>query len=158
MSADKDQQIRESLRAYLDAIPWQRPVAVSLTLKQRIQQQSIDLYEAAKNFRHFMNRLNRKAFGNAAHRFDRGLRVIPVLEHDEVTRYHHHATIDRPEHLGFEVFKAAIEASWLKTVWGYNEMVIVPVKDGPGWHKYITKAHSKPEYDLAIDWTNARTS
>jgi hypothetical protein len=152
-----EQKLQTALRAYLYEIPRRRPVAVSLTLRQQIKQQSIDLYEASKNFRHFMNRLNRKAFGNAACRFGKGLRVIPVLEHDELVRYHHHATIDQPSHLPFEEFKGAIEKCWLKTAWGYDQTHIVPVTNGPGWHRYITKADQKPEFDLAIDWMNART-
>lgn len=158
MTTDLHPKFKPSLRDYLDRIPWERPLAVSLTLKQQIKQQRLDLYEASKNFRHFMNRLNRKVFGSAVGRFGKGLRAIPVLEHDELVRFHYHATIDQPGHLEFEDFKEAIKSCWLKTAWGYKEMYIVPVTNGPGWHRYITKANQQPDFDLAIDWMNARTS
>lgn len=35
---------------------------------------------ASQNFRHFMNRLNRAAFGKAAQRYGKGLAVVPILE------------------------------------------------------------------------------
>jgi hypothetical protein len=151
-----NQKLQHSLRDYLNSIAWQRPIAVTLTLKQRIKQQDLDRYVATKNFRHFMNRLNRKVFGTAAHRHGKGLRVIPVLEHDELVRFHNHATIDQPAHLDFDHFKEMIETCWSKTTWGFRQMHIVPVTDGPGWIRYITKFDQKPEYDLDIDWMNAR--
>lgn len=150
-------KMRDSLREYLEAVPWHQPVAISLTLKQRIKQQNLDAYIATTNFRHFMNRLNRRSFGNATARFGKGLRVMSVLEHDELVRFHNHGIIDRPNHLDFGSFKNAIEECWLKTAWGYRQTHIVPVNDS-GWTHYITKLDQKPEYDLAIDWMNARTN
>src|SRR5437763_12612470 len=95
-------ELQKSIRAYFETIPWQAPVAATLTLKQRIKQQKLDPLIATSNFRHFLNRLNREVFGNAAKRFGRGLRAIPVLEHDELVRFHNHAIIDRPEHVRFD--------------------------------------------------------
>lgn len=154
----QDQKLRDSLREYLAKIPWERPVALSLTLKQRIEGQQISLYAATSNFRHFMNRLNRFAFGNAARRYGKGLRVMPVLEHDELVRFHHHATIDQPAHLEFDQFKTAVETCWLDTAWGYQQMFIVPVTDLSGWNGYLTKANQKQQFDLAIDWINTRSN
>lgn len=148
-------ELQKSIRTYFEAIPWQSPVAATLTLKQRIKQQKIDPYIATSNFRHFLNRLNRQVFGNASKRLGRGLRVIPILEHDELVRFHNHAVIDRPQHVTFQDFKVQIECCWSKTTWGYQESVIVPMTS-PGWIRYITKTDQKPEFDLAIDWTNTR--
>lgn len=152
----QNQKLQNALRAYLNALPWQKPIAVTLTLKQRIKQQQVDLYAASTNFRQFMNRLNRKIFGNAAQRYGKGLRVIPVLEHDEQVRFHNHATIDQPMHMDFDRFEQIIETCWLKTTWGFRQMHIVPITDGPGWMRYITKTDQKSDFDLAIDWMNAR--
>jgi hypothetical protein len=155
LDTDKSRKLKDSVTEYLAAIPWQNPIALSLTLKQRVKQQEIDLYLATSNFRHFMNRLNRRAFGNGPSRFGNGLRVISVHERDELVRLHNHAIVDRPDHMDFDQFKSAVEECWLKTTWGYRQMHIVPVTSN-GWTRYITKSNQKPEYDLAIDWMNAR--
>ena len=42
---------------------------------------------ASNNFRHFLNRLNRDVYRNAARRFGKGLKVIAVLEHDALVRF-----------------------------------------------------------------------
>jgi hypothetical protein len=147
--------LRDSTRNYLQSVLWKRPVAITLTLKQRLKHQKLDLFEASKNFRHFMNRLNRSCFGNAVRRQDKRLRVFSVVEHNALVRFHHHGVIERPEHLEFEEFKQLIQSCWLKTNWGlwpHGHQAVT----SEGWINYITKLASKPEYDLAIDWITAK--
>ena len=79
-----------------------------------------------------------------------------MIEHDDLTRIHVHGAVDRPATVDFDTFKAEIERCWLMTNWGYREMEIVPMTNA-GWITYITKFAQKPEFDLAIDWTNTRT-
>jgi hypothetical protein len=148
--------IRQSFIDFASSVAWQFPMALTLTLKQRVGGIAIDHVAAAQNFRHFMNRLNRRVFGNSAARHGRGLNVIPVIENDEIVRLHYHAVIDRPERMTPEEFRRAIDASWRKTLWGYNQLVLEPMTNN-GWINYIGKFGQKPDYALAIDWTNART-
>ena len=153
-TSDNAVELQNATRSYIAKISWDCPVAVNLTLKQRVRQKRIDLCIASTNFRHFMNRLNRVAFGNAVKRFGHRLQVITVTELSHSNRLHHHAVIGRPDHIEFEQFKAHIEDCWRKTYWGYRETVVVPMTNF-GWVSYITKLDQKPEFDLAIDWMNA---
>ena len=150
-----NRRFQTETREFLRQIPWRHPVAVTLTMKQRVDARNIDLQAASKNFRHFLNRLNRVIFKNAAKRFDRGVRVFPICEHSADIRYHYHAIIDRPDNLDMDAFHDLIRASWLKTRWGYREMVIKDVRDG-GWANYMTKFASKPSFLDSIDWENLR--
>lgn len=152
----KNKRLQEAVIAYANEIPWKNPVALTLTLKQQIKKQAINVYLASANLRHFMSRLNRKIFGNAVRRHNKGLQILPVLEHDTLVRFHNHAIIDRPEEMDFDEFKAVVETTWAKTTWGYNQICIEPVTSD-GWIRYIAKLNQKPEFDLAIDWMNARS-
>ena len=150
-------KIQEAFVQYSISIKWSAPVAVTLTMKQRQSAQNIDHMLASRNFRHFLNRLNREVYGNAARRFGKGLKVIAVLEHDALVRFHYHAVIDQPETMNFTEFKQAIEDAWAKTRWGYDQTEIVPMTS-EGWVRYISKLDQKPQYDLAIDWPNIRNT
>lgn len=152
-----DQDLQKVFVQYARSIKWIEPVAISLTMKQRVFDQKIDMYFASANFRHFMNRLNRKVFGNAAHRFGRGLKVLPVQEHNELVRLHYHGVIDKPQRMSFDEFRDAINAAWQRTAWGYKQTAIEPIRND-GWHEYLAKLRQKPQYDLAFDWVNVRTT
>jgi len=148
-------RMKSAIIDFASSFKWVRSAGLTLTLKQRLKQQAIDSYAASANFRHFMNRLNRKVYGNRAHRHGRGLKVLPVLEFDELVRYHNHAVVEFPLHMEFDEFNAAIVDSWHKTQWGYDHTDVIPMTDD-GWIRYIFKLDQKPQYDLAIDWMNAR--
>ena len=154
MTDTRTLELQNSVRSYLRAVDWQSPVAVNLTLKQRIKHRRIDLCIASSNFRHFMNRLNRRVFGNAFNRFGRRLQVLTVTEQSSTNRLHHHAVIGRPRYIEFEQFKCQIEDCWRKSYWGYKQTLILPMTSS-GWISYMTKLDQKPDFDLAIDWMNA---
>lgn len=137
------------------------PFAVTLTLKQGLDGaggtagrfQRIDEYEASKNFRHFMNLLNRQVYGHAAQRHGKRLNVLPVMEQGKDIRLHYHAIIDCPRPQLEREFPAMIRDCWLRTPWGYKEINVQSCYD-QGWVSYISKFDSKLAYADAYDWTN----
>ena len=150
-------KIKNSFIEYASSIQWTNPHAITLTLKQRVDNISINQIIASINFRHFLNRLNRWFFGNAAERYKKSIQVVPVIESNATTRLHFHAAIERPEHINQIEFDNAIRHCWSKTKWGYNHIDIQPMTDN-GWIEYISKLKTKNQYDLGINWENVRTN
>src|SRR5829696_4671104 len=105
---------------------------------------------ATQNMRHFLRKLNRKLYGNAAWRFGKSVRIFPVLERSHGDRLHYHAVIDRPEHLEAAEFAELVMETWRTTDWGHNQVDIQDDAD-EGWLKYILKGRTKAEFDDAID-------
>ena len=135
-------KIKESFLEFANSILWSNPYAVTLTLKQRVDNLAIDIMIASQNLKHFLNRLNRWFFGNGSTRFNKSIQVVPIIENNH-------------SHINELDFDHAIRQCWLKTKWGYNHIDIQPMTDN-GWIKYISKVNTKSEYDLAIDWVNLR--
>jgi hypothetical protein len=105
-----------------------------------------DVAEAEQDFRHFMNRLNRSAFGNnwtrkAKHHADNRVAVIPVHENGYGRkRLHYHCAIGTPEHLNKEKFSMTIELLWSELHKGsekHNE--VKEIYSLNGWLQYILK-------------------
>jgi hypothetical protein len=149
------QTFRQELLTFIQSINWISPVALTLTLKQRAFNRSMDEIQASVTIRHFMNRLNRSIFGNASKRYQKGLQVVPVIEHGVDKRYHIHAIIDRPGRLEPLDFELKVREAWQDTDFGYYHIHMEPVRDD-GWAHYITKFSQKPDYDLSINWENVR--
>ena len=74
---------------YLDYFDQRRvpnPIAVTLTMKQRIESNdfkgrfgiNLDPIKVSENTRHFLNRLNQSVFGKGFLRYGKRLSVIPV--------------------------------------------------------------------------------
>lgn len=133
--------------------PVPNPVAVTLTLKQRIEGNncrgrfgsSIDPIKVSDNTRHFLNRLNQKVYGKKFTRFNKCLSVIPVIEGNKDIRWHVHMAIEKPVHLTFEEFEKLIFENWSKTTYGYENVRIRPTYDYLGWIDYMLKNYSKVE-------------
>ena len=148
-------KLKKSFIDYANSIEWINPYAITLTLKQRVDNLAIDMMTASTNFRHFLNRLNRWFFGNGATRFNKSVQVVPIIENNHSTRYHFHAAIERPDHIAPEEFDHAVRQCWSNTKWGYNHIDIQEMTDC-GWIDYISKVNTKKQYDLSIDWVNLR--
>ena len=146
---------RTSIIGFIKSIPWTNPFGITLTLKQQVNFQKLDLTSASANIRHFTNRLNRMIFGSSAQRYGKGIKIFPVIEKSADDRLHIHAVIDCPDHIDNSSFNDKINQAWSKTNFGYRHTHIQPIRDD-GWSLYITKFDQKAEYDLAIDWMNVR--
>ena len=125
-----------------------------------------DEYQCRKAFLHFMHLLNRAVYGNAARRYGKKLRVLPILENGTFfeqgtdgnrrfrRRWHFHAAIEPPPHIGPDQFKAIIHKCWSKVDWGYREIEVRPNADR-GWINYMLKRRQKSEFYAwsdCIDW------
>lgn len=142
---------------------WQAPFAVTLTLRQSVTvansmhpvRLSLTEQSASQNFRHFLNKLNRVVYGSAAHRFGKGVAVVPVIEDNADKRLHYHALIDCPRPQLVAAFPAAIADAWRSTQWGYYQIDIQSGADR-GWLNYMMKFRDKPDFATAIDLMNLR--
>ena len=95
---------RQELIKFIQSIEWSNPFALTLTLKQRVFNHSLDLIQVTSTIRHFMNRLNRMIFGNASKRYNKKLKLFPVIEHGADKRFHIHAIIDCPNKITTDQF------------------------------------------------------
>ncbi len=154
-------EYREAFRSFVDLSKFVNPHSVTLTLKQSVVVHHgrlpihirIDHNRAVRNFRHFMNRLNRRVYGHSSCRHGKRVQVIPVLEGGELTRLHYHCVIDCPRAELTETFPDMIRKCWLHTDYGYDQIDVQPRSDS-GWVNYISKFRTKSEFDQSIDWIN----
>ena len=120
-------------------------------------------YPCRQAFRHFMNLLNRAAFGAAFRRHGKRLRVLPVLEKGEIRapalrsweqgssgRWHIHSAIELPSHLDAIALERLIRDCWMKVEWAAGRIL---VRDGTnaGWINYMLKGRQKSEFDGFLD-------
>ena len=123
-----------------DTSDWRSIWDLTLTLKQARKTDDgmrwirTDEYQCRKAFLHFMHLLNRAVYGNAARRYGKKLRVLPILENGTFfeqgtdgnrrfrRRWHFHAAIEPPPHIGPDQFKAIIHKCWCKVDWGYRRL------------------------------------
>ena len=150
-----------------DTRDWSSIWDLTLTLKQALKPPdcrdtehrqvwiSIDEFQCKKAFRHFMRLLNRAVYGsNAVRRYGKKLRVLPILEKEDYGRWHFHAAMEPPPHIGTERFKALIHVCWNRVDWGYREIMVRPNADR-GWIDYMLKDRQKSAFDAwsdCIDW------
>lgn len=140
-------------------LDWVSPVdfgdycALTLTLRARLESPNgevvfLDRYAASRNFRFFMNRLNRRVFGNASKR-GACLNVIPILEGGKDVRLHFHVLLEKPPRLSEREFARVIVLEWMKTPFGLWESDLNFAADY-GWLKYMTK-ETLSEKSVALD-------
>ena len=141
------QDIRDHLRTFLSEHAADHDLAVSLTLKQQDGPTSLTQIEAGKNLGHFLNRLNKRAFGNAASRYGREVPVVPMVERSLSGRWHYHLTMKNP-FTDEDTCRRTIEDCWSKTPWGYHEIDVRPLYDPAGWINYITKSRDTDGWDI----------
>src|ERR1019366_9779378 len=99
----------------------------------------IDDYRCRQAFRHFMNLLNRAVYGSAFRRYGKRLRVLPVLEKDEVrARWHIHCAIELPSHFDAITLENMIRERWAKVERGYGR-ILVRDRANAGWIDYLLR-------------------
>ena len=138
------------LKEYLIDFDIKNSFGVTLTLKQGIKNQKLDTISSSQNLRHFLNVLNQKCFGNQSKRFNKRLKVLPVIERSKGKRLHFHLTLENPFPNDPNRFSYLIESVWKKTRFGHNHIHINSNID-EGWNDYITKFDHK---DDEVDWMN----
>jgi hypothetical protein len=148
-------RVREEVLEYFKSLELHNPFAVTLTMVERAYR------DIRQNFRHFMNRLNKRYIGKSFQRHNNKLTVIPIIEGENISHIHthYHALIDNPYDGRDEEFAKAIEESWAKTTLGRNSLytphsvVIEKVRDD-GWLEYMMKHQTKSNFYDSIDWQN----
>lgn len=149
-----NRQLFETVRSSISLEHFENPMAVTLTMKRKASGLQCDHVQASRNFRHFMNRVNRRIFGSASKRYGKKLRVFPVIESNAEGRLHYHALIDRPARIAATDFDGLIREEWSQTALGYREIDIKSVQDD-GWLSYLCKSRQKSSGLLdSIDWDN----
>ena len=89
-------------------------MAVTLTLKKRVKGVWLDDIRASQNFRHFMNLLNSKVYGKRFKRFNKQLKVIPVMEMSASNRLHFHLIIEVPTDCDYLWLQNEVKEIWGK--------------------------------------------
>lgn len=125
---------------------------VTLTLRQGIKNQKLDEISCSQNLKHFLNVLNQKVFGNRVKRFNKRLRVLPILEMSKGNRLHYHLTLENPYPKDPNRFSDLIEVVWNKTKFGHRHIHIHKNVNWE-WNDYITKFNNSNDQ---IDWMNYR--
>ena len=151
-----------------DTNSWGDFCDVTLTLKQGHQPDSggwvrTDDYRCRHAFRHFMNLLNRAAYGSSFRRHGKRLRVLPVLEKGEVRarslrsweramsgRWHIHCAIELPSHLDAVALEKLIRGCWAKVEWACGRILVRDCAN-VGWINYMLKGRQKSEFDGFLD-------
>jgi hypothetical protein len=144
---------RDILESLFNTVPFQNPVAVTLTMKKRAGALAADDIVASANLRLFRVRLETRVLGRAAKVHGKRLRMVCVLELSADHRLHYHCIFERPYCCRFERFKAIIRDQWPKTDFGYHEVDVQDRSDS-GWTGYLLKLRQKPSLLDSIDWTN----
>jgi hypothetical protein len=136
------QRAKAELSKFLSIEQFERPSAVTLTMKKRFAGERADHISASTNFGHFKKRLNAKLLGSSAKRYGHRLKMAAVIEANADDRLHYHAIIDRPAHWSFTEFKREVYVQRQKTNFGYRE---IDVQDTPdeGWTKYMLNCDRK---------------
>lgn len=109
-----------------------------------------------QNLRHFLNKLNKRVFGNAYRprkKAGRQLNCLSVLEGDNTVRRHYHLMLELPHGYTINEFGKLIRATWRTTRWGGYEVGVKPADTG--WLHYMLKKRSKQNLPDAIDWLNS---
>lgn len=133
---------------------WQRPMAVTLTMKQAIEHKPgeweyLDRDKARRAIVYFLNELDRRCFPKIHGKRSGRTKRFVVLEGGNGKRWHYHLLIDCPAHLQPVKFAASITEVWHKTTWGYWEIDIQPAD--LGWAEYILKLETKVDYSDFVE-------
>ena len=138
--------IREAIKAHSFSIDdWGPSLALTLTLRQKLEFQRIDPIEAGINYKHFMNRLQRMS------RAKRRIRTVPVCEFSEDQRLHIHAAIEVPSTVTTTEFFYDIGFAWARTKWARPKGDIREVWSR-GWSDYMAKRRTKPDFSECVLW------
>jgi hypothetical protein len=152
--------IRREALSYFDTSHWLFPMACTLTLKKEIgsgaARIAITPIDASQNLRHFLNKLNKRLYGNlfrTTNNFRARLEVIPVIENDTSGRLHFHIAMDMPEVNSVMGLEEEIKLIWRETYWGYDQIHLAAMLND-GWIRYMLKYRSKQNFCDSIDWPN----
>lgn len=138
----------------IDTSDWYDPFAVTLNFWPGTRR---DIAE--RSLGEFLNRLNRRVFGNANLRYGKRLRVIPVFEGTD--NLHCHLLIESADFISDAEFTQLCKQQWAQV---RSAQTYIKCTNGPdieifdarpvhsaGWQGYIAKHRTKSSsYDVSI--------
>jgi hypothetical protein len=152
----QDKQIRAAFLARYSIEGWEKPLAITLTLKRALQADggwvTGNEHHYSGALKHALNVVNHRCFGPRWRSKGHRVKAIAVLETNASGRCHYHLAVDCPAHKTGAWFLDAMKGAWKSTDWGHNEMDF-QVAD-QGWLRYMAKSRSKGDLADAIDWDN----
>jgi hypothetical protein len=134
-------------------------LGISLTMKQFSQYgERLDEINSSREYRRFMNRLEKKSFGSSGRRYKKRIKDFPVIEYTN-KRYHFHVIMEIPKYsdgrrMDRNEFKSLIKESWGKTDFGYREIDIQDLYyqgSNCGWFDYITKFQDSEKNRIDVE-------
>jgi len=134
---------------WIEGVKFNNPFAITLTMRVN------KFNDISQNLRYFINRLNQRYLKASYKVFKKRLKVIPILEGNDVIHYHYHLIIDNPYNNRDEEFKKLIRECWRKTPL-YNSSIDIKTMKDKGWIRYIMKSRSKKSIMDSIDWSNTQ--
>jgi len=163
---DENYRLRQATLDWLCAQKDSYTHALTLTMKQTRKLatergdtfEKLTAYNASRNMRHFLNRLNVSLYGNAAKakRGGKSIRIVSALEGGITGKnFHYHCVIGNlPERLSDTHIGGLIRTVWQQTGFG-NEQVDIQRLTTTGWMGYMVKELGRLSCDV-IDWENVR--
>jgi hypothetical protein len=130
-----------------DTRHWHSICDLTLTLRQSRRANNgapvfLDESQSRKAFAVFIHHRDRAVYGNAALRFEKRVKVVPVIEKENCGRWHIHAAIELPSHVDAVTFEQLVQQSWSKVDWAYDRVFLRDNADR-GWLEYILKRGQK---------------
>ena len=147
MLITRENEYRRVLMEWFKSTTLINPYAVTLNIKE------IKWKDISQNFRYFMNRLNTLFLKKSYLRYGNRLKVIPIVEGNDVINPHYHCVLDNPYLNRDDEFVRCIEDSWKRTPLQNNRMDIKKMRDN-GWYGYILKSRSKSNLLDSVDFNN----
>ena len=143
----EDKRNKDHIVRWLKSIDFINPF--SITLIMRIN----GWRDISQNFRHFLNRLNKKYLKSSYSRYGNKLTVIPIIEGTISVIPHYHCIIDNPHNNRDDEFVECVKDCWSKTELSNRSVNIKKMTDS-GWIDYMMKYRTKPSITDSIDWVN----
>lgn len=154
---------KNALRLWLCSRIEEYPIALTLTLKQTIIEKtpngtvyrSITKQDCERITQRFQQKLNFAVFGNAAKRYGKTLKYLPVVEGERSGKalHLHFAIGNLPKHIKFNQLNALV-CKAKKFVEHIDEHYKVDIADS-GWLEYITKETATKHSDNVL-WTHIK--
>lgn len=158
-------QYQSAVKRIMTQTPMENPVFVTIRMKQVPVNglPKLTTFRAYKNNTDFLNFLHKDLLGNNwQRRYKNGLQRFVVVENSESVGVHTHMIIDTM-FIDINRFKEAAYAAYKRTPYSgqpykhFTDGNLIDIKPifSHGILEYLIKAHTKPEFDQAIDFINS---
>jgi hypothetical protein len=148
-----DERFKQEMLKWLGKAQPEKSIAATLTFDPKRGVAYRNEQAANRVFRRFVAKMNRAVYGNAYHRFEKRLSIVPVLEGGQCEHYHYHALIEVPAYMNADDFMHLLEWTWKGMPCAGSQVHLEPVRD-LGWLDYMLKRRGKADLPDAVDFRN----